>query len=414
MADEEHVNQARMDEKPESTNIISCIVTTAFPRWKGDFSGPMVRNLARWLCSLGYRVRVVTQHYENSLTYEEEGEISVFRFRYAWPAQNECIGSTSGVIDDLRRNWLAKLLLPVFLVAFAWKVLRISRRCQVLHVQWVPTIIVCLPARLLWRLPLIVNVRTNADTPFWRIVFQILLRFADYVVYNSENTRRLTEQIVKRKQGSVIGSGISIAQFERPRDFAGCRNPSVSVRLIVVARLVEFKGIEYLIRALPVVRKTSDVRLDVYGDGPLRPQLEQLAVGLKLGDAVSFHGETAHSDIPKKMWNADVFVLPSVVDRFGRTEGFGAVILEAMVAGLPVVASRVGGIVDIIHETNGILVEPGNVDELARAIVRLSTDPELRERVGAEGCSWAKAHFSEEAICAQYRSIYRSLLKLNA
>ncbi|TSA16729.1 hypothetical protein D4R75_13155, partial [bacterium] len=109
----------------------------------------MVWNLCRWLCRIGCQVSVVTQHYEHSRTYEEEGGIGISRFRYAWPDRYECIGTTSGVIDDLRQSWLAKFLLPLFLLSFAWKVWRVSKECNVLHVQWVPTILVALPARFL-------------------------------------------------------------------------------------------------------------------------------------------------------------------------------------------------------------------------------------------------------------------------
>jgi glycosyltransferase involved in cell wall biosynthesis len=388
-----------------------CVVSTAFPRWKGDFSGPMVWNLCRWLQRIGYRVRVVTQHYEKSRTYEEEDGIAISRFRYAWPDRFECIGTTSGVIDDLRRSLLAKLLLPVFLVTFAWKVWRVSKGTRVLHVQWVPTILVALPARLLRGLPIIVNVRTNPDTALWRAAFRLLIPKVAYVIYNSENTRRLTEPVVQHPRSSVIGSGIDTHQFERPKELARGSRTSGPLKLIVVARLVEFKGVEFLIRALPLVQKEFQVQLSIHGDGPLRTDLERLVDDLRLRGSVDFRGETPHECIPKELWSADIFLLPSIVDSHGRTEGFGAVILEAMVAGLPVIASRVGGIVDIVNHSNGVLVEPKNVSQLADAICALARDDKRRERLAQAGTEWARARFSEDAICDRYRTIYEWVLK---
>ena len=358
-------------------------------------------------------MRVVTQHYENALVHEEHEGMSVDRFRYAWPARFECIGTTSGVIDDLRRSWLPKLLLPIFLLSFAWRVFRNSKGCGVLHVQWVPTMIVSLPAKYLRGIPIIVNVRTNPDTSFWKFVFKVLIPRAAYVVYNSENTRRLCEVVVPHPRSSVIESGIDIAQFLRPVDFVEERKDPKSVRLIVVARLVEFKGVEYLLHALTSARGAIDVRLDVYGDGPMRPVLEQLARQLDLDDILEFKGETPHGDIPKHLWESDIFVLPSIIDQYGRTEGFGAVIVEAMAAGLPIIASRVGGITDIVNDANGLLVEPKDVSGLADAIIELGRDRERRRSLATAGKDWVVSRFSEESICRRYKSIYESVLAAN-
>jgi glycosyltransferase involved in cell wall biosynthesis len=388
-----------------------CVVSTAFPRWKGDFSGPMVWNLCRSLQQIGCRVRVVTQHHKKSLAREEVEGVSITRFRYAWPDRYERIGTTSGVIDDLRGSWLAKILLPSFLLNFAKAVLRESEGCRILHVQWAPTILVALPAKLVRRMPLIVNVRTNPDTRLWRWAFKALLPLAHYVVYNSENTRQLTEAVVSHPRSTVIGSGINTRQFERPDGVASEARAPGLLRLIVVARLVEFKGIEFLIRAIQLARKELNVQLDIHGDGPLRPDLEDLIGELHLGDVVELRGETRHEQIPGELWKSDIFVLPSIVDSQGRTEGFGAVILEAMVAGVPVIVSRVGGIVDIVNESNGILVEPKDVTQLTNAIVRLGRDEQLRANLARAGKAWVMARFSEEAICAQYEAIYKTVLE---
>ncbi len=400
-----------MEVSRDSKKINVCIVTTSFPRWQGDFSGAMVWNLTRWLQRLGCRVKVVTQHYEACSTYDNMNEIEVFRFRYAWPARLECIGTTSGVIDDLRRSWLARLLSPFFLISFIRKVWQVSKGCQIIHVQWVPGILVALPTKYLRKLPIIVNSRTNPDTVSWKSIYKLLLPRADYVVYNSVNTFRITERTINHPHTSVIGSGINIQQFLRPSANHKQTANSEILRLIVVARLVEFKGIEYLIRALPTVQNAVNARLDIHGDGPMRLQLKKLVKELGLENAIFFHGETPHKQIPSELWKSDIFLLPSIVDSFGRTEGFGAVILEAMASGLPVIASRVGGIPDIINESNGILVEPKDVTAIANAIIFLAKNPKARHKLGLAARDWVVTHFSEDAICEQYKLIYNSVLK---
>src|SRR5690348_14428912 len=134
-----------------------CMVSPSFPRWEGDFSGLMVWNLIRLLRQNGCRVKVVTQHYAGCAVHERIETVEIHRFRFMWPAKLERIGTVSGVIDDLRDSWLAKLTLPFFLLAFARKVFQVSKGCDVLHIQWVPTIAVALPAKYLRGIPLIVN-----------------------------------------------------------------------------------------------------------------------------------------------------------------------------------------------------------------------------------------------------------------
>lgn len=386
-----------------------CMVSPSFPRWQGDFSGLMVWNLIRWLEANGCTVKVVTQHYAGCAVKERIGSVEIRRFRFMWPAKLERIGTVSGVIDDLRASWLAKLTLPLFLLAFTWKVWRVSRGCNMLHIQWVPTIAVALPAKYLRGIPLVVNCRTNPDTPLWRFLYRVLLPRADHVVFNSSATRDSTAQVIRHPHTTVIGSGINIDQFRSPAGGPPKRNSTV-FRLVVVARLVEYKGIEYLIRALHQIASEVHFHLDIFSDGPLRKTLEALSSELGLANAITFHGETPREKILQYMWAADLFVLPSILDRYGRTEGFGAVLLEAMAAGLPVVASRVGGIVDIVNGTNGILVEPKDVEGLATAIRELAKNPDKRAMLAASGHHWVIQKFSDESMALAYREVYQTVL----
>lgn len=387
-----------------------CMVSPSFPRWQGDFSGLMVWNLIRWLQANDCGVEVVTQHYAGCAAHERIGSLEIHRFRFMWPASLEKIGTVSGVIDDLRASWLAKLTLPLFLLAFTWKVWRVSSGCDMLHIQWVPTIAVALPAKYLRGIPLVVNCRTNPDTPLWRFLYRVLLPRADHVVFNSSATEKSTVEVIRHPHTSVIGSGINIAQFRPPADRTPKPHSGV-FRLVVVARLVEYKGIKYLIRALHQIGSEINFHLDIFSDGPLRKTLEALSSELSLKDAVTFHGETPREKILECMWGADLFVLPSILDQYGRTEGFGAVLLEAMAAGLPVVASRVGGIVDIVNGTNGVLVAPKDVDGLAAAIRDLAENPTRRSQFAAEGYRWVVEKFSDEAMSKAYKAVYESVVE---
>jgi len=148
--------------------------------------------------------------------------------------------------------------------------------------------------------------------------------------------------------------------------------------IISVGRLIEQKGHTVLLRAIPkVLQQHPDTYVVVAGGGELEPALKKEAGELGITSHVRFLGE--RKDIPDLLRSADVFVFPSL------WEGQGIVLFEAMFSGLPIVASRTGGIPDVIeNERTGLLCEPGNADELARALIRILGDESLRERLTTE------------------------------
>lgn len=152
--------------------------------------------------------------------------------------------------------------------------------------------------------------------------------------------------------------------------------------LLSVARQYPRKDTATLIRALPMVRRqVPDLRLRVLGGGPELPRLQALATELGVSEVVSFEGPLPEDEMVRRAYfQAHLFCLPS------RQEGFGIVFLEAMAAGLPVVAARAAAVPEVVrHGETGILVPPGSPDALSSAILRLLGDPELRRRMGEAG-----------------------------
>jgi glycosyltransferase involved in cell wall biosynthesis len=175
-------------------------------------------------------------------------------------------------------------------------------------------------------------------------------------------------------------------------------------RLAIVGRLIPIKGHEVLLRALAAVRKgLPEVTLDVAGDGPLGGELRATAARLGLGDAVTFLGHV--SPAASVLDHAHVVVVPS----FG--EGFGMVALEAMERGRPVIASRVGGLPEIVDDgRTGLLVPAADADALAGAIRELVSDPERAEAFGRAARARAAEQFSQERCTDRIEELYRSAL----
>lgn len=187
----------------------------------------------------------------------------------------------------------------------------------------------------------------------------------------------------------VLHTGVDW-QAIRPRH-AGEEAPVI----LHVARLVEMKGTQYLVRAFAVLAaRNAAVRLVIIGDGPLRRPLEALAARLGLDGRVQFLGALPHAQVLPWMRRAMLLALPSVETPTGRVEGLGMVLLEAAATGVPVVASRVGGIPEgLVDGETGRLVPERDVGALAGCIGDLVDQPSLRRRMGAKGRAFVERTF---------------------
>ncbi|AIS52162.1 putative glycosyltransferase [Thermoanaerobacter kivui] len=167
-----------------------------------------------------------------------------------------------------------------------------------------------------------------------------------------------------------------------------------------IARLIPAKGVQDLIKAASIL-KNINAYFVIAGDGPFKEELQKMIEGLNLKDKFFLLGY--RRDIPAFLRNLDVFVLPS------HEEGFGISVIEALNEGIPVVATKVGGISEIIEDgINGILVEKGNHIELAKAIQRLLTDEELRKRLSLKGKNSAEKYSCKKMV-EEIEQIYDSL-----
>jgi len=185
--------------------------------------------------------------------------------------------------------------------------------------------------------------------------------------------RLLLSEGVEEDRLHLIPPGVNPSLFEGPFEdpFSGVGRP----RILLVGRLAPQKGVSTLVEAAGLLKDPS-AKVLLVGDGSERPKLEREAKRIGVGDRVRFEGFVAHERRPAALVHADLLVLPSLY------EELGTVLLEAMQAGLPVVASKTGGIPDVIEDgVNGMLVLPGEPEALARAIDRFLADRDLARRL---------------------------------
>lgn len=207
----------------------------------------------------------------------------------------------------------------------------------------------------------------------------------------------------------VLRNGVDLRSLDElslqsPDWIAPCSSPS-EVRLVFVGRLVPQKGLDVLIRSLAVLHP-AEWHLMIVGDGPLRAELQELVRNHGLEPRVTFYGARPWQDIPGLLAVSDLFVYPS------RWEGLGLSIVEASACRLPVVATDVGGIPEVVlGGVTGLLVPPGDPEALASALAQLLDDPVRRREMGEAGRVVVEEKFDIRKIAAQAKGIYEQLLQ---
>ncbi len=166
-----------------------------------------------------------------------------------------------------------------------------------------------------------------------------------------------------------------------------------------VARLVPRKGIQHLLEALTDFDEGS-IALSIFGTGSYETWLKNRCRELGLQNCVTFHGYMPRSHFAQHLAASDVFILPSLA------EAFGNVFAEAMACGLPVIGTNTGGIPELVKETNGILVTPGQVDEIRSAIRQLKDSKSMRERMGLANRKRITNQYAWPRIAERFLAVY--------
>ncbi len=176
-----------------------------------------------------------------------------------------------------------------------------------------------------------------------------------------------------------------------PSSWASCGKAPVAMgeplRILALARFVKTKGLEYLVRAAKRLDEAGvDFRLTLGGSGMLELPLKSLAAKLGIKDKVFFPGFIDHDQVPAHMLKTDVFVMPSVVKENGDRDGLPTVLMEALLHGVPVIATNVGGICEVVEDgVTGLIVPQRDPDALSKAILRLKNDPPAARAMAEAG-----------------------------
>lgn len=382
------------------------ILTTSFPLPATPSSGAFVQRLVEGLAPHA-EVSVLTPAPNSDTADFRYPGYAMHLFRYA-PRRLQILAHQPGGIPVALRNgrWLF-LLVPVFLGAMFLACLKRFRKMDVIHANWAACGAIAGLAGWVLGIPVMTTLRGADVTRIQRSVVDrallgLCLLTNRRVACVSEAIRQSVADSFPslRDKLLTIPNGVAEALFSIKRN---SRESDTGFRFITIGSLIPRKSLDTAIKALAKTGiENSELR--IVGAGPERPHLENLARSLGLRDRVHFTGEVPPEQIPAQLEAADVFVFTSA------SEGRPNAVLEAMASGLPVAASRIEGVAELITDgANGLLFEMGDADALADCLARLASDRELRRKLGSAARQFLiDQDLTWERTAAKYLRVYEA------
>lgn len=380
-------------------------ITTAFPRSDSDVLIPWIIRLISLLKEKGVETDVFTSSYCGRKN-EISRNIKVFRFRYFFKKW-EKLSHDMSVPEKLKSNRLYFLVLPFFMIFGIISACFYSKKndFDIIHVHFpFPLALFGIAMKFFSKKPLVMTchgseVNMAKKNPIFKKIFNFILKYADFITVNSSFMKNEVEKIIRNKNIEIIPMGAGIGDISDKSTEK--KELKTKTNILFVGRLIEVKGVKYLIDALNLL-DPEKFELHIAGDGPERENLEKNAP-----ENVVFHGYQTGKNLAKLYRNADVFVLPSIVDDAGYTEGLGTVLLEAANFSIPSIGTNVGGIPDIIIDRKtGLLVPQKNSAALADAIKTLAEDQVLCGILTENARKHLKDNFSWKVITEKFFEIY--------
>lgn len=394
---------------PARQRLRVAMLTTSFPLHPASVSGVFVQRLVEYTAAHA-EVTVVTPCAREAVSADAGQAYRIRCFRYAPRRWQVLAHAPGGLPAALKGRRLALLLLPGLLLAMLISCIRIGRQVDVIHANWSVNGVIAGLAALLTRTPVVTTLRGGDVTRAERhVVDRLLLKLC----------ARLSARLVTVSAGiaagiraalphaaariSVIPNGVDAAFVELP---PRARAETEPLQLVTIGNLIASKGVDTLIQALRLRVSTCPGVLTVIGDGPQRAELERLATALPDNSKVVFAGQRPHADIVRYLGQSDAFVFGSY------SEGRPNAVIEAMAAGLPVLAADIDAVRELVQPgATGVLFEPGDAHQLATAIDALIEQPQLAARYGRAARQFIlDAGLTWQAAARRYDGVYRQVV----
>lgn len=293
---------------------------------------------------------------------------------------------------------------PVFCIDIVRAIQKINP--DIIHVQSLCIAVPALISKKFYKIPYVVWGRGSdiyLPAVLTKLTSKTTMKNADSVIALTEDMKQAMQSIYIRDI-AVVPNGIELKKYMSKAPVNLIKGSEK--RILFVGRLYPVKGVQYLLQAMKIIHEEMpDVKLILVGDGEEREHLESLTDSLEIKECVEFAGRAPHEEVQDYMNQAEVFVLPSL------SEGFPVTILEAMACGLPIVATRVRGVPDIVEEgINGYLVDTKNPEQIARALLKILGNEQLGKDISKNNIEKVET-YSWDKIAVQLERIYQKTLQ---
>ena len=368
------------------------ITGSTFPRYAGDTEPRFVLDLAKNMKEYA-EVTVLVPAAPGAAVREELEGVQVVRYHYFPIHSLETLCYPGAIVPRIREKKVRGLLVPWLFVSLYVHLFKMRREYDIVQANWlIPQGIV----QSFIKKPYVVTGHGGDVTSLNKGILKVLkkrcLKNAAGVTAVSQPLMDVLNGIYENPKQAVISMGCDTAMFgqeHRVENYFGQGDKKV---VLFVGRLAEKKGVSYAIEAM---RQVNNAILVIAGDGPLKSKLQRQAerVQKESGSTILFLGAKTHEELKGIYASADLFVMPSITAKDGDKEGFGLVILEAFASGLPIVASRSGGITDIVKDgVNGYLAEEKDVSGLADRINIVLQDKNIYNKMQTEAKKTAQRY----------------------
>jgi glycosyltransferase involved in cell wall biosynthesis len=389
-----------------------CNIASTYPRSEEDVAVPWLREQTNLLAQKGYDVSVFAPSFHGQGDHTVDG-VPVHRFRYFLKSKVDLTHDSGAPSKVGKLSYFAIAILYLIRGTLAFGKHYRKNKFDVVHVHWP------FPHANFLRFikrkdghPRVILNFHGAELALARrqgfigkIIRKNLTKHtqeADGVITNSTSTANTIRTLLG------VDVPISIIPYGCPIEVTDAPRIEHSLpRILYVGRLIERKGVEYLLRAFKLLREKMDAELVIVGNGFLLRNLQDLASELGLGQSVRFLSDLTSEELGAQYLSSNVFVLPAIIDSKGDTEGLGVVLIEAMTFGLPCVASGVGGIVDVVlDEETGLLVPEKDPEALMKALQRVLSDKELASKLVNNATSHIERSYSWPSVIQRLEVLY--------
>ncbi|MFX0210219.1 MAG: glycosyltransferase, partial [Candidatus Hodarchaeota archaeon] len=276
------------------------MLTTSFPRYHGDGTGHFIFDLADEL-SKQHDMTIIAPGMDGLNSYETIGKLKIFRFHYFFPHKYEKIAYGDGIINNLNKKPLYKALLPLFALSFLLKSIKVGSQCDLIHAHWAFSGLIALWGKKIHKKPVILTVRGSdinarfAGERTSKFVLHWVLRRCDYITTVSDNLlKKINQRFGIDKEITVVPNGVSLESFS-PIDRSEARKtlslPDNIPIVLYAGRMIESKGIESLVEAIPTVLKEYRETLFIFlGEGSLLEKISRQCKEMDVERNILFTG----------------------------------------------------------------------------------------------------------------------------